>query len=92
MQVDIYRPESRSDLYLFVRAGTDPKLFLSDMMASIGGNVTFVKSRELSPGQKVIGANTDEILQNIARAGFHVQGTTVGTQVSEGGAALEAAY
>lgn len=88
MQIDIYRPESRTDLYLFVSAGANPMLLLADMMASLGGKLTFVKSRDLAPGQKIIGANTDEILQNIARAGFHVQGVKVVTQVSEGGAAL----
>lgn len=87
MQVDIYRPSNRSDLYLFVRSGINPLQVPADVRAQFGELVLF-KSREIIPGQKLIGANTDEILQNIFRAGFHVQGVSVATQVSEGGAAL----
>lgn len=87
MQVDIYRPSNRSDLYLFVRSGINPLQVPADVRAQFGDLVLF-KSREIIPGQKLIGANTDEILQNIFRAGFHVQGVSVATQVSEGGAAL----
>lgn len=87
MLVDIYRPSNRSDLYLFVRSGINPLQVPTDVRAQFGELVLF-KSREIIPGQKLIGANTDEILQNISRAGFHVQGVSVATQVSEGGAAL----
>lgn len=87
MQVDIYRPSNRTDLYLFVLSGINLQHVPADVRAQFGELVLF-KSREIIPGQKLIGANTDEILQNISRAGFHVQGVTVSTQVSEGGAAL----
>lgn len=87
MQVDIYRPSKRTDLYLFIRSGLDPQLFLADMMAQFG-ELVLVKSRDIAPGQTLIGANTDEILQNITQSGFHIQGINVTTQVSEGGAAL----
>lgn len=87
MQVDIYRPSNRTDLYLFLLSGINPQHVPADVRAQFGELVLF-KSREIVPGQKLIGANTDEILQNISRAGFHVQGASVTTQVSEGGAAL----
>jgi uncharacterized protein YcgL (UPF0745 family) len=87
MQVDIYRPANRTDLYLFVRSGIDQRLFLAEMTARFG-KLVFLKSRHIAPGQKLIGANSDEILQNIARAGFHIQGINVTTQVSGAGAAL----
>ena len=87
MQVDIYRPANRTDLYLFVRAGNNPQIVLGDMKAQFS-DLALVKSRDIASGQKLIGANTDEILQNIARAGFHIQGVNVTTQVSEGGAAI----
>lgn len=87
MQVDIYRPRARRDLYLFVPHGTDVRLFLTDMLAQFG-ELELVKTREIQPGQSLVGASADEILQNITRAGFHVQGVKVTAEVSEGGAAL----
>jgi uncharacterized protein YcgL (UPF0745 family) len=87
MLVDIYRPSNRTDLYLFVSTGADPMQVPSDVHTQFG-QLVFLKSREIIPGHKLIGANTDEILQNISRAGFHVQGVGVAAQVSEGGAAL----
>ena len=87
MQVDIYRPANRTDLYLFIRTGLDPQLYLTDTMAQFQ-SLVFVKSRDVAPGQKLIGVNTDEILNNIARSGLHIQGINVSTQVSEGGAAI----
>jgi uncharacterized protein YcgL (UPF0745 family) len=87
MQVDIYRPVDRTNLYLFVRAGVDLRSLPADIPAQFGNSV-FVKSREISPGQKLVGANADEIQQNISRSGFHIQGINISTHVSEGGAAL----
>lgn len=85
MQVDIYRPSTRTDIYLFVQSGIDPQSLSKDVRAQFGELILF-KSREIVPGQRLIGVNTDEILQNISRAGLHVQGINVTAKVSEGGA------
>lgn len=87
MHLDIYRPKARTDLYFFVPAGINPKIHFAEIIAQ-SGELDFIKSREVLPGQKLIGASADEILQNISRVGFHIQGVNVSTQVSEGGAAL----
>jgi uncharacterized protein YcgL (UPF0745 family) len=82
MRCDIYRPKARTDLYLFVRSGLSPQEL------SQFGELEFVKSREIEPGQSLVGANADDIIRNVSQRGFHVQGVKVSTQVSEGGAAL----
>lgn len=87
MLVDIYRPSNRTDLYLFVSSGFDPLHVPLDVHSQFG-DLVLVKSREIIPGQKLVGTTADEILQNISHTGFHVQGIGVATQVSEGGAAL----
>lgn len=87
MQCDIYRPKTRTDLYLFVRSGTSPQVFLADMLSQFG-ELELVKTREILPGQSLVGASADEIIKNITQTGFHIQGVKVTTQVSEGGAAI----
>ncbi|MCW3481045.1 YcgL domain-containing protein [Neisseriaceae bacterium JH1-16] len=87
MKIDIYRPANRTDLYLFLREGANPHIVLADMLAQFGPLV-LVKSRDIISGQKLVGISADEILANIERAGFHIQGVNITTQVSEGGAAL----
>lgn len=87
MQCDIYRPKSRTDLYLFVLSGTNPEALLTAMLPQLG-ELEFVKTREVAPGQRLVGASADEIINNVAQSGFHIQGVTVSTQVSEGGAAI----
>ena|SRR6218665_3805785 len=87
MQVDIYRPAKRTDLFFFVRSGTDPRIYLEQILAQFGA-LEFIKTRDLGAGQKLIGATTDQIIHNISQSGFHIQGINVTSQVSEGGAAL----
>lgn len=87
MLADIYRSKSRKDLYLFVPGGTEVKTYLAHVLSQFG-ELEFVKSRELLPGQKLIGANAEEIIFNLDNSGFHVQGVKITTEVSEGGAAL----
>ena len=86
MQVDIYRPKSRTDLYIFVPAGRDPSWFVNRLAPL--GPLEFVKSRTLTAGQRLIGASADEIIQNLNQNGVHIVGVSVATQVSEGGAAI----
>jgi uncharacterized protein YcgL (UPF0745 family) len=87
MLCDIYRPKARSDLYLFVRSGTSPHMFLADMLSQLG-ELELLKTREVVEGQSLIGASADEIIKNITQTGFHIQGVKVTTQVSDGGAAI----
>jgi uncharacterized protein YcgL (UPF0745 family) len=87
MKCDIYRPKERTDLYLFVQAGSDPNIVLTDALAQFG-QLELMKTRDILPGQSLVGASSDEILNNIERFGFHVQGVKVTTEVSEGGAAI----
>jgi uncharacterized protein YcgL (UPF0745 family) len=88
MQCDIYKPRDRSDLYLFVPSGVSPARHFPEILSQFGP-LQFVKTREILPGQALIGANTDDVLQNIGAFGFHVQGVQIRTtEVSEGGAAL----
>lgn len=62
-------------------------MLLTDMLAQLG-ELEFLKTREVSPGQRLVGADADEIIKNVAQSGFHIQGVKVSTQVSEGGAAI----
>ncbi|STQ90042.1 YcgL domain-containing protein [Iodobacter fluviatilis] len=87
MNIDIYRPETRLDLYLFVMADKDPGAVVSSVLDQLGP-LTFIKSREVNVGQKIIGADANEILDNIERTGFHLQVSKVADQVSDGGAAI----
>lgn len=87
MQFDIYRPKSRTDLYLFVPSGVNPQIYRPDVFLPFG-ELEFIKTREISPGQSLIGASTDEIIRNVSHSGFHIQVLKVTTQVSEGGAAI----
>lgn len=87
MRCDIYRPKSRTDFYLFVPSGTPLHLLAADAIARLG-DLEFVKTREIDPGQSLVGASADEIIGSISRSGFHIQGVKVSTQVSEGGAAI----
>ena len=87
MKCDIYRPKTRTDLYLFVSSGVSPQALPSNMFAQFG-ELELVKTREIVTGQSLVGASADEIIRNIVLTGFHIQGVKVSTQVSEGGAAL----
>ncbi len=87
MLLDIYRPKARMDLYLFVPSGTDIGGHLANLFSQLG-ELEFIKSRDVIPGQNLIGASADEIIQNLQRTGFHIQGVKITTQVSDGGAAL----
>lgn len=87
MKLDVYRPKARTDLYLFVPNGTPSNLLPGNLIANLG-ELEFVKTREVTTGQSIVGANADEIIKNIRQYGAHLQGVKVSTQVSDGGAAI----
>lgn len=91
MRCDIYRSKSRNDIFFIVKTGVKPSQFLQGAIAQVG-ELEFVKTREFVSGQPLIGASSDEVIGNVERFGFHVQGIKTKTEVSEGGLRWEGAY
>ncbi len=84
MFVDIYRTQARSDLlYLFVEHGVDPGARREDL-----GPFVYVKTRDILPGQRLIGCSAEQIISNVTQYGSHLQGVNVTTGITQGGATL----
>lgn len=79
MRVDIYkaskRPRPESTLYVFVCAGEDPYSMLPPQETERLGELTFMKTIDLEPGQKRIGLDVGRALHGLSDEGYHVQST-----------------
>ena len=89
MNTDIYRSSTHRGAYLFVPAGTNPTELPKYVLDRLGP-VEYVKSIRLIADSPLIGAEPNEVRRNLESHGFHVQGVSISTNVSEGGAALGA--
>lgn len=88
MLCDIYRSNTKSNWFLVVPSGTHLQTLPPYVLSQLG-QLSLFKTRDFQPGQPLIGASSDEVLNSIAQYGFHTQGVQVKTtEVSEAGAAL----
>ena len=94
MKCDIYKSGSLKNAYLFVPSGTSPEEELSDGVLAKLGSLQFLKAIKFDADSPLIAANPKEVIENIEKHGFHVQGAEVRTtikdhnEVSEAGAAI----
>lgn len=78
MKIDIYRSRKNSTKYLSVPAGTDVSAmkFPANLDPDLRELCPF-KSSDVSPGDKRIAANGDEVIAQIKRQGFATHGAAV---------------
>ena len=89
MNADIYRSTKHRNAFLFVRAGANPESVPKKVKERIWP-VEHFRQLSLIPNSPLIGADPNEVIRNLRKQGYHVQGVRISTNVSEGGAALGA--
>lgn len=94
MKCDIYKSSSLKNAYLFVLTGTDPEERTPEPVLKQLGELTLFKAIEFQENSPLIAADPKEVIGNINKQGFHVQGAEVcvevkeSQEVSEAGAAI----
>lgn len=82
METDIYKSKKLKGTYLFIRSGSDTDN-LSDEVVKKFGNFEYFKSLTLISGAPLIAADPDEVISNIEKHGFHMQGAEISVKVKE---------
>lgn len=90
MIFDIYQSKTHSKIFVFVEAGVDPPIVLSDNIQEKTGTLAlFKKNIEINEGDPLIGASPAQVIANVKKRGYHIQGVKVKTEeISDVGAAL----
>jgi uncharacterized protein YcgL (UPF0745 family) len=83
MKCDVYKSGSLRNAYLFVPAGSAPQASTPESVLTQLGNLSFFKAIEFDENSPLIAADPKEVIENIQRQGFHIQGAEVRTQVKE---------
>lgn len=85
MECDIYKPKSSPDIFILVPKGSATQ---DIQTLSQYGELVFVKSREVTQDQVLLGTSGAEALQNIFQNRAHILRVPTKSEISEGGAAL----
>jgi uncharacterized protein YcgL (UPF0745 family) len=94
MKCDIYKSGVLKNAYLFVPAGSSPKTSVTESVLSKLGTLSFFKTIEFDMDSPLIAASPKEVIENIEKNGFHIQGAEVRVttketpEISEAGAAI----
>ena len=94
MKCDIYKSSGLKNAYLFVLAGVKPQECTPESVLKQLGELAFFKSIEFNEDSPLIAADPKEVIVNIHKQRFHVQGAEVcvevkeAQEVSEAGAAI----
>ncbi|WP_321528831.1 YcgL domain-containing protein [Sedimenticola selenatireducens] len=92
METDIYQSQKVHGAYLFVPSGSSIALLPNELTHKLG-KLQYFKTITINHGMKLIAADADEVIANIQKNGYHLQGASVTTKakesdVSEVGAAV----
>jgi len=89
MKCDIYRSEIIGNAYLFVPYGADPADSVPKSIITKLGKMIFLKSIEFEENSPLIAADPKEVISDIQKNGYHLQGVDIkSNEVSEAGAAI----
>jgi uncharacterized protein YcgL (UPF0745 family) len=88
MIVDIYQSRTVRDKFVFVEKGASLGAVLADKLPTEWEPMVFFKTIEVKIDDPLIAADPTEIIRNIEKYGFHLQGAKVKSSVSEAGAML----
>ena len=82
MNCDIYK-SSIKDIYIFVPAKSPPATCLPKETLAKLGALSFFKSIKLKPDKPIVAADPTEVIRNIEKKGFHVQGAKILVNIIE---------
>ncbi|MES9898556.1 MAG: YcgL domain-containing protein [Sedimenticola sp.] len=91
MDCDVYKVVNYKAAYLFVLSGTDVTSALPDKIIENLGHLEYFKAVSFDENSPLIAANPKDVIDNIAKHGFHIQGAEIQIkveEVSEAGAAI----
>ncbi len=72
MLAHVYKSQKRVDTYVFL-AGRDDFARLPEALRTQLGPLTWVLEVELTPERRLARGNAAEVMENLARQGFHLQ-------------------
>lgn len=72
MRCFIYKSQRKSDTYVFLRE-RDGTSALPQPIVEALGSLAFVMELELSPERKLARVSAADVMDNLARRGFHLQ-------------------
>lgn len=91
MNVDIYRSDLNPNCYVFVQRNAVINSILPDKIKGKVGDLTHLKYKKLNQNdQPLMGVSAQEIIRNIEKKGYFIQGVKIKSDVSEVGAAIGA--
>lgn len=89
MNCDIYKATNHRGAYLFVESGTDVVNKVPEKVIRKLGHIKYFKTITFDENSPLIAANPREVIENIQKRGFHIQGVEITVEeVSEAGAAI----
>ncbi len=94
MKCDIYKISDVKNAYLFIESGISPEARVPSEVLEKLGTLEYFKTIEFEADSPLIAANPQEVIENIEKNGFHIQGAEVrittkeNPEISEAGAAI----